>query len=388
MQRRELLKWLGVSAASATLAQAGGLEKPLPRPLPAAPQGFRKPSAERPLLLNFNENNLGMAPSARAAVVDALSHGNRYPDDENDALTAQIAQKFGFKPENVSLGTGSSQCINSVIYACVHRSRQAGRQVQVVAPDPTYSIGEVVAGSLNVPVAKVPLNARMEADLGALQQACEAFDGDSIVYLCNPNNPTATVVSSAELEKWVLSAPESTFFLIDEAYWDFVVDPRFFTAARWVKAGRQNVAVVRTFSKLYALAGLRVGYTLATSELITKFEAFQSLDNMNLAGLVAASASLADQAFVSRSLASVAESRRIVTRALDELGLKYASSNGNFILHEIRGTVPAYRDAMNKRFHIKVGRDFAPYTTWSRLTLGTPEEMRYFVECFKQVMSS
>ncbi|MDO4262756.1 MAG: histidinol-phosphate transaminase [Deinococcus sp.] len=339
---------------------------------------FTPPSADRRLLLHFNENNLGVSPLARQALEGGLSRVNRYPDAPQTELVAALAEHHGVRPQQVVLGAGSSQSIHITVEAVARRAQDAGQATQVVMPLPTFDAGQTAAAARRLPVRGVPLLDNLEADLLGLRAACEEFAGQSIVYLCNPNNPTGTVVSSAELKAWVTGAPD-TFFLIDEAYVEFVDDPRFVAADAWVREGLANVAVVRTFSKLHGLAGLRVGYSLSTAEDARLFAAFVPEMPVGLPGLLAARASLADTEFQRHSLEQTLEARGIVVQTLERLGLRYVGPNGNFVFHELPASVGGnrgYRRRMSE-LHIAVGRDFPAYGGWNRLSLGTPDEMRY-----------
>ena len=191
------------------------------------------------------------------------------------------------------------------------------------------------------------------------------------------------ITPAKTLFPWIKSFSQNSYFLLDEAYADFVEDPAFETGITLVKEGLKNVLVTRTFSKFYALAGYRVGYLLTQPEVVEEVEKFMSLDNTNLAGAVAAVASLQDKTFAKLSFQSNAVSRQIVQNALTELGLKFAPSNGNFIFHEIKGDVKTYQERM-KAHSILVGREFLPIQGWNRLTLGTPDEMKVFVKVLKE----
>ncbi|WP_058912127.1 pyridoxal phosphate-dependent aminotransferase [Entomohabitans teleogrylli] len=340
---------------------------------------LQAPSQAHPLLLNFNENSLGMSPLARQAIVEALPQAFRYPDAAREALIEKIARAHQLETAQISLGNGSSESIQAAVQMAVFQARKAGKAVQLVVPDPTFNYAELYASALGVTVVKVALNANLAFDIAALQQAAAGFDGVSIIYLCNPNNPTATIAPSSQLESWITSAPENSWFILDEAYAEFVTDPAFRSAIGLVKQGRKNLIVTRTFSKIYALAGLRIGYAVAHADIIAQTEAFMSLDNTNMTGAVAALASLEDRAFLANSLASTDAARKIVTTALDKLGLEYLPSQANFIFHKVPGEVKTYQQRM-KEHHVFVGREFPPATGWNRLTLGTPQEMSQFVD--------
>lgn len=339
---------------------------------------FTPPTAEQRLSLNFNENSLGISPHALSALQEGLSRSNRYPDQPYEALLAALADRHGVKREQVVLGAGSSQCIYVIIEAVACRAQGQGQATQVVMPVPTFDAGIAASQARNLPVRGISLLDNLEANLVAMRAACDDFDGQSIVYLCNPNNPTGTVVSSAELKEWVLAAPQ-TFFLIDEAYVEYVTDPRFEAADAWVREGLPNVSVARTFSKLHGLAGLRVGYCLASPENAAMFAGHTSDLPVSVVGLLAARASLEDAEFQQRSLRLTLEARDIVVETLKNLGLRYAAPNGNFVFHELPASVGSNRDYRQRMhdLHIVVGRDFEAYERWNRVSLGTPEEMRH-----------
>ncbi|MGO2347955.1 MAG: pyridoxal phosphate-dependent aminotransferase, partial [Providencia sp.] len=205
----------------------------------------------------------------------------------------------------------------------------------------------------------------------------------TIIYICNPNNPTAMITPHSQLNKWMTKVSDKQFFIVDEAYAELVEDPNFVSAIELVKQGQNNLIVTRTFSKIFALAGLRVGYGIASPDVIATVDEFVSIDNTNTAGAIAAIASLNDKPFIAYSLKSNNLSRKIVEKALDELNLEYAPSQANFIFHKVKGDVKTYKQRMADA-HIMVGREFPPAVGWNRLTLGTPEEMEQFVVVLKQ----
>lgn len=336
------------------------------------------------LELNYNENSLGMSASARQAVTNALDVGFRYPLDQRAELLSKIAKINGVAETQVSLGNGSSENIKAVIQMLRSKALAQGKNFQVVLPDPTFFYGELYAISIGVAVVKVPLIAESyDIDLATLQKYADDFDGISLFYLCNPNNPTGTIISTAKLKTWVENAPDNHYFLLDQAYSDYITEPNYESGIEWVQQElSNNIIVVRTLSKLYALASMRVGYAIANSHTIEEIEAFMSKDNTNLSGAVAAIATLEDKEFLALSLRTTNQSRQMVVAALDELKLRYLPSQANFILHEIKGDLKIYIDRMMKN-GIAVGREFPPITGFSRVTLGTPDEMKVFIQVLK-----
>lgn len=339
-------------------------------------------NAENPLLLNFNENSLGMSPNAQKAIIDALPNAFRYPDDARSALINELGKEFKLSDKHITLGNGSSETIQAAVQFVANKAQKEGKAVQLIVPDPTFNYAELYAEPLGVKIVKIPVDNTLAFDLATMQKKAQEFDGISMVYLCNPNNPTAMLTPSADLSSWVKSAKENVFFIIDEAYAEFVSTPEFISAISLVVAGYKNLIVARTFSKIYALAGLRVGYGVAVPEVISQIDAFVSIDNTNTAGAVAALASLKDKAYVEYSRKSIDVSRQMVVDALKELNIEYAPSHANFIFHKVKGDVKTYQNRM-KEANIMVGREFPPALGWSRLTLGTPEEMSYFVITLK-----
>lgn len=342
------------------------------------------PSKDTPLLLNFNENSLGMPPKAKKAVLDSLNLSARYPDSQRETLVNELARVNGVDAKQISIGNGSSENIQAFVQAIYTQALQNKQAFQLVVPDPTFNYAELHANALGASVVKVPVNqADFGFDIAKMQKVANDFDGVTLFYLCNPNNPTGTITAKNTLSQWINNAPKNHYFLLDEAYGEYVANPNFESGLTFTKQGNNNVLVAKTFSKIYALAGLRVGYAIGSKQLVELTERFMSLDNTNLAGAVAALASLQDTQFLEYSRTSNLRSRQIVETALKELGLKYAESNGNFIFHEIKGDVKTYQNRMKER-HIFVGRAFPPIEGYNHLTLGTPEEMMGFVKALKE----
>ncbi|WP_230655921.1 pyridoxal phosphate-dependent aminotransferase [Psychrobacter sp. I-STPA10] len=336
------------------------------------------------LELNSNENSLGMADSARQAIINTLDIGFRYPDDQRAQLISKIASINSVAENQISLGDGSSENIRTVVQMLLNKALNTGKRFQVVVPHPTFAYAELYAVRLGVPVVKVPLMPEnYDLDLQNLQKVADDFDGISLFYLCNPNNPTATIADTVALKNWVACSPENHYFLLDEAYAEYVTAPSFESGIEWVRQDlSNNLIVVRTFSKLCALAGMRLGYAIASPQTIASLEAFMSIDNTNLSGAVAALATLEDQEYLERSLRTTNQSRQMIEEVLDELELRYLPSQANFIFHEIKGEVATYIKKMREN-NIVVGREFPPIEGFSRLTLGTADEMAVFIAVLK-----
>lgn len=167
--------------------------------VPASATKEVTPTAEEPILLNFNENSLGLAKSAQNAIQEQMATAFRYPDAVRSKLIADIGAHYGLKSENVTLGNGSSETIQAALEAQFHKAAKAGQKVQVIAPDPTFGVAQAYTEAAGVAYVPVPLKEKtLQADVAALKAKAEAFDGLTVVYFCNPNNPTGVVSPATE----------------------------------------------------------------------------------------------------------------------------------------------------------------------------------------------
>ncbi|ABZ78284.1 aminotransferase class I and II [Shewanella halifaxensis HAW-EB4] len=328
-------------------------------------------STDEPIPLNFNENPLGLAPKAQQAVTDALPNAWRYPDAARSELMASIAGNLGLIESQLIYGNGSSEVLKMALDALAQSNSQ------LVMPDPSYGVIIDYAMARGIPVVKVKLDGDWQTDLAQMQAKVAQHNGPSIVYLCNPNNPTGLVLPQSELNQWLDKASSQLSFIIDEAYVEYVAQAGFVSAVERVKQGQSHIVVCRTFSKIYALAGLRVGYGVAHSELIKAMQAQASIDNANLIGCVAAKASLESSQWLGLSLQSNSQAKALVYQQLSELGLDYLPSETNFIFHKVNGDSGLYMQRMAKA-GILVGRPFNHGEGWNRLSIGTPAQMQYF----------
>lgn len=376
--RRDLIKTSGVLFGGLLL---GGLSNPLYAKTAQNDDVF-KPSKDNPLILNSNENSLGMSQKAQEAINKRLPKAFRYlrysSQSPRTELMEAIANEFKLTKDNVTLGNGSSESIQAAIQALIIEQKNAKKPVQLVIPEVTFEYAELYAKPFDIPIIKVPLDSKMGIDIDKMRQNVESFNGVSIVYICNPNNPTGSIVPAKYIDKWVKEASKNrVFFIFDEAYGEYVDDKAFQSAIKWVQAKQENVIVTKTFSKIFALAGLRVGYALGSPKVIKKIREFVELDNINALGAVAAIASLGDKEFTKRSIEANAISRKILSDTLDELKIKYLPSQANFMFYQIKGDLKTFQKRMEDR-HIIVGREFPPFKQWNRISLGIPAEMRAF----------
>ena len=368
MDRRSFLGLTAGAAAAISLAPI----------MPVKAAGLY--TASHPLLLNQNENSLGMSPRAIEAAKKALALGHRYPDVYVTALSADLARREGLLPENISISNGSTGIIEAIIRA------HADKKATIVAPAITYGQAGGLAKNWGMTYQAIPMGEDFRMDVAAMEAASLEIDGAVLVYMVSPNNPTGRLTPSNSIAAWVKRAPDNVFFLIDEAYHELVSDPLYESAVSLVKAGYKNLVVTRTFSKIYAMAGMRVGYGMAHTQVMDEVRRYYASWNVNVAAAAAASAALRENAFFRRSFDENQAAKQVVYKAMSKLGLTCIPSEGNFILHEIGMDLKAYQRAMSDR-HIRVGRDMGTGQRWNRLSMGTVDEMAYFVEQF-QVLHS
>ena len=370
MERRGFLRTS--FAVAAGLAPAVTLGIPVRRAGSRSPAPWARPKS--PIRLSANENPLGLSDAARRAIADGLDQANRYPGEWRTQLVAALAAKHQVKPEQIVLGNGSTEVLQMLVQA-------GGPDVTVIVADPTFEDVPRYAERIGVKVEKVPLAAGYRHDLGRMEEIAERATGPVLVYVCNPNNPTGTITPSADVDRWIASAPDRVTFAVDEAYFEFAEDQAYWTAQKWIET-HPNVVVVRTFSKIYAMAGMRLGYGIAHPAGAERLQRYAAGNNANQLALAAGLASLGDDAFAQKSLEVNRQGKQILTRCLEDLGLEYLPSQTNFMMHRIQGDLKDYNARMKERGLI-VGRPFPPMVTYSRVSIGLPEEMRLLTEALR-----
>jgi histidinol-phosphate aminotransferase len=368
LTRRQFIQHIGCSAAMLGF----GAHMPMAFANTESVLPFRKNAA--PLWLHFNENSLGMSPKALSAAKLATEQfGNRYPDEAYEQFKQQLAIHHGVEPEQLIFGNGSTEVIQAIVaYA-------AKQNAVVVEPNPTFGALRSNAQAEGLKVIRVPVGKSFEIDIEAMKKHAMAQKGAVLINLCNPNNPTGNIVSHKIITDWLKSAPQNHLFLLDEAYYDYAQNnPNYKSGFAYIQQGMENVVITRTFSKVHGMAGLRIGYGIANKVLANKINPFAAGFNLNIGGIAAASAALADKAFYAASIESNQQAKIILTTALDELSLPYIPSEANFVLHKLGAPLDIYSNHM-QRNGIKVGRKMTADPYWNRISLGTPIEMQAFV---------
>ncbi|HJU66087.1 MAG TPA: aminotransferase class I/II-fold pyridoxal phosphate-dependent enzyme [Gemmatimonadaceae bacterium] len=328
--------------------------------------------------LDSNENPNGPGQTALDAVRAAFGESARYPDNPSNELRDALARAHGVSPDSVLLGCGSGDVLRMAALAFTSPSRA------LVTGAPTFEDPTRYAESVGAWVRAVPVDSALKLDLRAM---LARVPGAGLVFLCNPNNPTATVHSADAVKDFVhraRTAEPGAVVLVDEAYHEYVEDPSYATAIP-LAMERSEVVVVRTFSKVFGMAGLRIGYALGRPETLERMRRHRLGNPTNVLGAAAALASLTDRAHIDRERTLNREARDFTRRSLESMGFKVGPSETNFVMVDVRRDSRDFQTACREH-DILVGRPFPPLTTQARISIGTMDEMRQAMNVFRRVL--
>ena len=353
MDRRSLLKYTSLGIAGFAFS----------RDLFAAEADFNP--ASEVIKLSSNENPYGPSPAARKAMARAIETSNRYQWDQSMVLRKELAARTGHTEQNIIIGAGSSDLLGVI---CLLAAQTPGN---VVAPYPTFRLWMDAAATLGLVTRSVPVDHNKATDLQRMQEAINSQT--RMVYLCNPNNPTGVPIPENDLRSFIKKVPSHILVLIDEAYTEFEDTPGMADMVN----DFPNLIIAKTFSKIYGMAGCRVGYALAREETIKQLVALQPWANaapgaVSVAGALAA---LKDTDFISFVKKENARCREIFCQTLDHLGLPYVASATSFVYFNSE----KYPKDLAKHlltYNIVGARTFEEGTPWLRLSIGTEAEMR------------
>jgi histidinol-phosphate aminotransferase len=327
--------------------------------------------------LASNENNWGPPDSVMKAMTGSWKYANRYGYPDGNVVQA-IADHHGVKPENILLTAGSSEVLQVVGTTFLMGGKK------VVGADPTYATVFQHATNIRAEGIKLPLTRDYRQDIGAMIEATNRNAKDlGFVYLCNPNNPTGVVVTAKEVKQLLDGIPRDMPVLIDEAYHHFVDDPAYGTSLPYVVEGRP-IIIARTFSKIAALAAMRIGYAVSTPQIIARMRPY-SMNSINVLAKWGAVASLKDVQGQADVKAKVIALRNKTTRELEAHGYPVIPSQTNFFMVGLEGrTVQPVIDEFRAK-GILVGRPFPPMLNHLRVSVGVPEEMDRFTKAFREI---
>lgn len=370
LSRRRFLATAAVGTAAAAILDSPAINAARatlsPSTAATTPQAAGPTSA--PIILSNNENAYGPLPSMISAMRDALALANRYPDSQYEAYVDAVAKHHGVTREQVIAGNGSSEILRIAV------DTFTGPQRSLVMATPTFEEVAMYAKTNSVRVVAVPLTANFEHDLDAMMTA--ARDGGGLVYICNPNNPTGTLTPRNRLETFIKALPRDVFVLMDEAYHDFATGAPEYVSFLERPLDDPRVVVTRTFSKIYGIAGLRLGYGIAAKETIARMQPHQLLDNLNMIAVQTAIVGLADRDGVRAAISRNSADRVEFLKQANARGLNPMPSYANFVMMDSPVPTPQAIDFFKQR-GIAIGRDFH-YGQRVRISLGKPEEVRAF----------
>jgi histidinol-phosphate aminotransferase len=326
--------------------------------------------------LASNENPLAPSDRVREAIAAALVTLNRYPDGSGFYLRQALAKKHGVTQEQVVLGNGSNELIELVVRTFLRPGDEA------VVPHPSFVVYPMIvqaAGGIRVMVMLKDYRLDLEAMARAITPLTK------MVFIANPNNPTATIVTADEVEHFMSRLPPRTIVVFDEAYVEFAAGPDFPDTLSYVKQGRK-VVVLRTFSKASSLAGLRVGYALGDPDAIALMNRIRQPFNVNSLGQVAALAALEDDGHILECVRMIEAGRHFLYEEFKNLGLRYVPSRANFILVDVgRSAADVYQKLLHQGVIVRPMTPFGMETAL-RISIGTPEENRKLVKALRAVL--
>ena len=277
--------------------------------------------------LASNENPLGPSPKAVAAIERTLSRLNFYPDGQSYYLRQAIAEHLGFEREQVTVGNGADGIIMQLCLAYLEE------ESEVIVSRSSFPVYDRFTHTMRATLVKTPLTENYGLDLEAMAHAIT--DRTRLVFVCNPNNPTGTIVTADEVDAFMAAVPEHVLVVFDEAYYEYVESSNYPDTLRYLREGVPNVVTMRTFSKAHGLAGIRLGYAIAMPEILAPMNQVKGVFNINLLAQAAGIAALEDEAFLKRSVAANHAGLHFLYGEFERLGLNYVESHGNFVLVKI-----------------------------------------------------
>ncbi|MAI90576.1 histidinol-phosphate transaminase [Ponticaulis sp.] len=328
-------------------------------------------------LLSRNENPYGPAQSAKDMIAYAASKGAYYTSGEATMMLKEmIAERHGVTPDHVALSTGSGEILSAI-------ALHYGPNGPIVAPRLFWDTTALYASNLGMAeISRVPLTAGMEIDLPAMESMVTESTG--LVQLCNPNNPTGLVLPGDVIRPAVARMAAKTTVVVDEAYIELANDEEGTTCIPLIKEGH-DVIVTRTFSKIYGMAGIRMGYLIAKPETAQKIQSVV-MSWTPSTSIAAAIGSYNDMDFINFSKGKIVEAREMVTTTLDALGLEYLPSQTNFVYFKSGKEANAVQEAMASRM-ISVRGQYMDYNEWTRVSMGFIEDVDRFCKALPEVLA-
>jgi histidinol-phosphate aminotransferase len=363
LNRREWLKTASLAGGFTLLNGLTGIQ-----PLSAKEiREFNPRMLENPIRLSSNENPYGPSERVRNAVTKAFNEGCRYPYAYADELALMLADKHGVPPESIIITGGSTEGLK---IAGITFTADGG---EIIAAKPTFLAMMQYAEMWGANINWVPVDDNLGYDLQEIEKRISSKT--KMVFLCNPNNPTSTLLPKDTLIDFCTTVSKKTIVFSDEAYYDYIEDPEYPSMIDLVKKG-ENIIVSKTFSKVYGMAGMRIGYLIAKPELAKIIRA-NVVAMSNVYAIEGAKEALLDDEFYNFSLKKNKEAKQIIYKTLDHLELGYIKSSTNFVFFKSGKDINKLGAQILEK-GVKIGRAFPPFYDWCRISTGTLEEVQLF----------
>ena len=363
--RRHWLKQIGLSVAGIGLSNLNAISSPTDL--------LAKDSANNlPIRLSSNENPYGPSPLARAAMIENVNISNRYNWELSTELIKAVAKKNNISTSNILLGAGSTEILDLVTRL------SSSKKGSFLIADPSYSYWTEAAEKLGLKKITVPLTKSKQLDLDAMLKAIQS--DTRLIYICNPNNPTGSIADRVDLIKFINEVSKKSIVLIDEAYIDYTNQESLSALA----IENKNVIIAKTFSKIYGLAGARIGYAIGnnkTTEELSELKSWAS-GSISVASTAAALAALNDEKFVLEALSLNKNARQFTIENLKKLNLVCIPSNTNFIYFSLTNYKKDFFEQL-KNNNIIGTKIYEEQGKWTRITVGTMEEMQKFISAIQ-----
>lgn len=327
--------------------------------------------------LASNENPLGASPMAISAMKETLPEINLYPDGSSYDLRQSLAAHLGIDFEQVMAGNGIDGLIVQLCLAYLDED------CEVIASRSSFPIYDIYVHAMRASLVKTPLKG-YGLDLEAMAKAIH--ERTKMVFVCNPNNPTGTIVTTQEVEAFMARVPQHVLVVFDEAYYEFVASDEFPHTLSYIEQGRQNVIILRTFSKIYGLAGIRLGYAIADPGILGPMYKIKEPFAVNLLAQAAGMAALKDEAFLRRSASENDQGRRYLYAQFDRLGLDYIESHTNFVLVKIGSEALEVQKHLLEKGVIVRPCDGYDLPEFLRVTVGKEAENNRFIQALEQAL--
>lgn len=328
--------------------------------------------------LASNENPLGCSPKAIEAIIKWTREVSLYPDGNCTELKMALAQRLNVEPEQLLFGAGSDEILEMIGHTYINPGDTA------ITCWPSFSRYEAATRLMDGRMIKIPLTRDYRFNLDGILRGIT--DSTRIVWICNPNNPTGTIITAEEQVAFLERVPENVLVVLDEAYYEYAKGGDYPESVELLKRFK-NVIILRTFSKVYGLAGLRIGYAISSKQIIELLNRVREPFNVNAAAQAAALAALDDQEFVERSVRVNLEGKEYLYRAFEDIGLQFIPTHANFIMVNVgRDSIELFNALLQKGVIVRSG-DIFDMDSWIRVTIGTPEQNMRLVEALKETLN-